>query len=78
MQESNRGGAPNHVDADQVGNDESSAATSKETLADLEDAEKVSDSVADSTGGSSVPSPDGAPDSDRDGRADGSDTGGPM
>jgi hypothetical protein len=76
MQESNRGGSSNHVDTDQ--REETSDATSKETLADVEETEKVSDSASDSTDGQPVPSPDGTPDSDRAGRADGSDTGGPM
>lgn len=77
MQESNRGGAAKPVDTDQRGREGTADATSKETLADLEETEKVSDTGADSTDGP-VPSPDGASDSDRDGRADGGDTGGPM
>jgi len=78
MQESNRGGESKRVDKDQRGREETADATSKETLADLEETEKVSDSTTDSPDGATVPSPDGAADSDPAGRADGSDPGGPM
>lgn len=57
--------------------DRLSEATSEETVSDLEESGKISDSTtSDET---SIPSPDGSPDPERgSGRADGSDTGGPM
>jgi len=51
-------------------------ATSKETLSDLEETEKVSDNSA-SSDDRSVPTPDGQVEEGGSGRADG-DTGGPM
>ena len=53
-------------------------ATSKETLSDLKEHEKISDSKTEPSGEGSVPTPDGELDDSGDGRADGSDTGGPM
>ena len=58
--------------------DRESEATSKETLRDLKEHEKISDSKTESSGEGSVPNPDGALNDTGGGRADGSDTGGPM
>ena len=60
--------------------DRSSEATSKKTVSDLEESEKISDSKSyNGSDESSIPSPDGTPDTERGGgRADGSDSGGPM
>jgi len=54
-----------------------SDATSKETLEDLEESQKISGS---NSGGNeeSIPSPDGQANEHHRDRADGSDTGGPM
>jgi hypothetical protein len=57
------------------GTDRESDATSKETVSDLEDKEKVSGSSGEDR---SVPDPDGEVEDGEGGRADGSDTGGPM
>ena len=55
--------------------DRESEATSKETVSDLEDKEKVSGSSGEDR---SVPDPDGEVLDGQGGRADGGDTGGPM
>jgi hypothetical protein len=55
-----------------------SEATSKETVSDLEEAEKSSNSKDESGSETSIPTPDGQLDESGGGRADGSDTGGPM
>ena len=52
-------------------------ATSKETLSELRENEKVSQS-SDASEKSSIPSPDGQVRGKEDGRADGSDSGDPM
>ncbi len=59
--------------------DRQSEATSKDTLSDLEENEKIHGSKPDqSEEQRTVPSPDGQGEGSRSGRADGSDTGGPM
>lgn len=56
--------------------DRQSEATSKETLSDLRESEKVSDSSRHDS--SSLPSPDGQPARRGEESADGADTGDPM
>lgn len=60
--------------------DRLSEATSEETVSDLEESEKISDSKSyKGSDETSIPSPDGTPNTERSGgRADGSDTSGPM
>lgn len=58
--------------------DRDSEATSKETVSDLEETQKSSDSKDESSSATSIPTPDGQMDEAGSGRADGSDTGGPM
>jgi hypothetical protein len=57
------------------GTDRESDATSKETVSDLDDKEKVPSSSDEDR---SLPDPDGEVQDGAVGRADGSDTGGPM
>jgi len=69
---------PREKQAEQGIKERQSEATSKETLTDLEEHEKVSGSKADQSGEpNNVPSPDGQVDGHRD-RGDDRDIGGPM
>jgi hypothetical protein len=66
------------TDTEQGIKERQSEATSKETLSDLEESEKIPGSNPDREEKGTVPSPDGQGDGSGSGSADGSDTGGPM
>ncbi|HZE68760.1 MAG TPA: hypothetical protein VE135_04430 [Pyrinomonadaceae bacterium] len=72
MQEPKRGESP-----EKELKERKSEATSKETLKDLEESQKLSESNT-SASDQSVASPDGQANERHSDRADGSDTGGPM
>lgn len=72
MQEPKRGESP-----EKELKERKSEATSKETLGDLEESQKISRSNS-GENDESIPAPDGQADEHHRDRADGSDTGGPM